>query len=84
MLAAAAGCLRPKGRLLYITCTTEPPENEDVIEAFLSAHPEFKLATAPEPLPPAARPLIQAPGFFRTSPAEHNLDAFFAAVLVKD
>lgn len=83
MLAAAARCLQPGGRLLYITCTSEPEENEEVIRAFLSAHPEFHLATDPELLPAPARPLMQPPGFFRTSPEEHNLDAFFAAVLAK-
>jgi hypothetical protein len=28
--------------------------------------------------------MIQPPGFYRTSPADHNLDAFFAAVLAKN
>jgi 16S rRNA (cytosine967-C5)-methyltransferase len=83
MLEAAAPLLKPGGRLLYITCTTEPAENEDQISSFLARHPEFHLATDPGRLPPPARPLIHPPGFFRTSPAEHNLDAFFAAVLAR-
>ncbi len=84
MLKAAAGALKPGGQLLYITCTSEPAENEEVIGAFLAAQPEFHLATDPSRLPPAARSLVQPPGFFRTSPAEHDLDAFFAAVLAKE
>jgi 16S rRNA (cytosine967-C5)-methyltransferase len=83
MLEAAAVALRPGGRLLYITCTTEPAENEGLIEAFLGAHPEFLLATDPNLLPAAAQILVQAPGYFRTSPAEHDLDGFFAALLTK-
>ena len=47
MLDAAAAALRPGGRLLYITCTTEPAENEEMIESFLAAHPKFRLATDP-------------------------------------
>jgi 16S rRNA (cytosine967-C5)-methyltransferase len=84
MLEEAARLLKPGGRLLYITCTTEPAENEEQINAFLARRPEFYLATDPGQLPPQARHLIQPPGFFRTSPAEHNLDAFFAAVLAKN
>ena len=84
MLEAAAPLLKPGGRLLYITCTTEPAENEEQLSSFLSRHPEFHLATDPECLPPPARPLIHPPGWFRSSPADHNLDALFAAVLARD
>jgi 16S rRNA (cytosine967-C5)-methyltransferase len=83
MLEQAAELLRPGGRLLYITCTTEPEENEEVVNHFLFHHPEFHLADDPASLPPAAQPLLTPPGFFKTSPATHNLDAFFAAVMVR-
>lgn len=83
MLEAAAAALRAGGRLLYITCTTEPAENEELIGSFLGAHPEFCLATDSQFLPPAARLLVQPPGFFRSSPADHDLDGFFAALLTK-
>lgn len=84
MLEQAAPLLRRGGRLLYITCTTEPEENEGVIETFLKSHPEFHLTADPEALPPAARSMLEPPGFFRTSPATHNLDGFFAAALEKE
>ena len=84
MLEAAARLLKPGGRLLYITCTTEPAENEAQISAFLDRHPEFHLVTDAGRLPPSARALIQPPGWFRTTPADQNLDAFFAAVLAKN
>ncbi len=83
LLAAAAACLKPGGRLLYITCTTEPEENEDVVNAFLSTHSEFHLAADPEALPAPVRVLLQPPGFFRTTPEDHGMDAFFAAVLIR-
>jgi 16S rRNA (cytosine967-C5)-methyltransferase len=84
MLAAAAAAVRPGGRLLYITCTTEPAENEELIESFLNSHPDFHLATDPGLLPAPARHLVPSPGYFRSSPAEHGLDGFFAALLAKD
>jgi 16S rRNA (cytosine967-C5)-methyltransferase len=83
MLEQAAAVLKPGGHLLYITCTTEPEENEAQIDAFLSRHPEFHLATDPERLPAPARELVHPPGLFRTSPDVHDLDAFFAALLAK-
>ncbi len=84
MLAEAARVLKPGGHLLYITCTTEPEENEAQIDSFLCRHPEFHLATYPVRLSPPARDLVQSPGFFRSSPADHNLDGFFAALLAKN
>ena len=84
MLEQAVELLKPGGCLLYITCTTEPAENEGQINAFLSRHPEFHLATDPGRLPPPARGFIQPPGFYRTSPEDHNLDVFFAALLARN
>ena len=83
MLSEASKVLKPGGRLLYITCTTEPEENEAQIDHFLANHPEFHLATDAGLLVPQARDLVQVPGYFRSSPEEYDLDAFFAAVLAK-
>lgn len=44
---AAAGLLRPGGRLLYATCSLEAAENQGVVEALLEARPD--LAPAPDP-----------------------------------
>lgn len=41
LLARAAGCLRPGGRLVYATCTFRREEDEEVAEAFERAHPTF-------------------------------------------
>ena len=83
MLAQASRLLKPGGRLLYVTCTTEPEENEGVIAAFLKGRPDFHVLAAPGTLPPAARTLLTPSGFFQTSPAFADLDGFFAAVLLR-
>ena len=41
ILDAAAGMLRPGGRLVYSTCTFAPEENELAVARFLNRHPEF-------------------------------------------
>lgn len=83
MLRQAAPFLRPGGLLLYITCSTEPEENEDVVEAFLTAEPQFRLHHDPTALPEAARHLLEPSGYFRSLPERDDLDGFFAAALIR-
>ena len=42
ILDAAAKLVRPGGRIVYSTCTMNPQENEELVERFLSRHPEFE------------------------------------------
>ncbi len=42
LLTAAAGLLKPGGRLVYSTCSVEPEEDGGLVAAWLSAHPEGK------------------------------------------
>ncbi len=83
MLQQAAPYLRPGGLMLYITCTTEAEENEQVIQAFLASQPEFALRTQAAALPPQAQQFIDAQGYFRSLPERDGLDGFFAAALFK-
>lgn len=41
ILEAAAGMLRPGGRMVYSTCTFNEEENEKTVQHFLKHHPEF-------------------------------------------
>ncbi|MDR0701592.1 MAG: RsmB/NOP family class I SAM-dependent RNA methyltransferase [Azoarcus sp.] len=80
ILAAAARLVRPGGRLVYATCSLLGEENDDVVDAFLAAHPEFTHLSAEDIL---SRQGI-APGTgerLRLSPSAHGTDGFFAAVL---
>ncbi|MCL2875541.1 MAG: RsmB/NOP family class I SAM-dependent RNA methyltransferase [Betaproteobacteria bacterium] len=83
ILEAAAKLVRPGGRLVYATCSLLGEENDDVVDAFLVAHPEFVSASAEDIL---ARQGI-APGTgerLRLSPVAHGTDGFFAAVLMRE
>ena len=37
-------------KLLYVTCSILPEENEEVIAKFMSKHPNYELAAYPDPI----------------------------------
>ena len=79
ILASAARCVAPGGRLVYATCSILPEENEAQAEYFLANHPEFELIDAAPIL--AARTPLQIEGpYFKLRPDVHGTDGFFAAV----
>jgi 16S rRNA (cytosine967-C5)-methyltransferase len=81
MLGHAADGVRPGGRLVYATCSSEPEENEAVAAAFLADHPDFRAVPASSlGLPPAIARATNDAGHLRTYPFAHGLEAFFAAV----
>ena len=83
MLAHLADAVRPGGRLVYSTCSSEPEENEAVVEAFLSSHRQFRLATpAHFKKDVTMAPLLDGNGALRTLPFRDGLEAFYAACLV--
>lgn len=51
LLRRAAACVRPGGRLVYGTCSIEPEENEQVVEAFVAENPAWRLDAAQTTLP---------------------------------
>ncbi|MDO8794824.1 MAG: 16S rRNA (cytosine(967)-C(5))-methyltransferase RsmB [Vicinamibacterales bacterium] len=84
LLARAAEVVRPGGRLVYATCSSEPEENDGVVRSFLDAHPEFTLIDLSQALPAGMPPeVIDRGGVLRTSPHRHGLEAFYGAVLAR-
>ncbi len=89
ILEEASKLVKAGGRLVYATCSMIRRENQDVVEAFLAAHPEWHLVPALEVLaqqgitfdPEAAK---RFGDYFQMLPHVHNTDGFFAVVLVRD
>ena len=79
MLLNAAGAVAPGGRLVYATCSSEPEENEHVVEAFLSCAPQFAPLDARLAHPALPVEVVDSRGHLRTAPDPHGLEAFFGA-----
>jgi 16S rRNA (cytosine967-C5)-methyltransferase len=78
ILATAAGLVKPGGRLVYATCSLEPEENDDLVRAFLAAHPDWRMD------PPADFPVPPDPeGIIRCLPHVHGTDGFTAVRLIR-
>lgn len=79
---ASPAILRPGGTLIYSTCSTEPDENEAVIEAFLARHSELVVEDLRRVLPAAAADFITPKGFLFTQGNSDGMDVFFVARLI--
>lgn len=81
VLDAGAGFVKPGGRLVYVTCSVLPEEDEDRVAAFQQRHPDFELA--PASAEPKLAQYLTPDGFLRLSPRTSGTDGFFVAVLEK-
>jgi 16S rRNA (cytosine967-C5)-methyltransferase len=79
ILASAAQCVKPGGVLVYSTCTTEPEENQNIVDAFLQEQPMFVLETAGQYLPGQKRP----DAMLQLWPHTDGVDGFFIARMTR-
>ncbi|MQX36285.1 RsmB/NOP family class I SAM-dependent RNA methyltransferase [Roseospira navarrensis] len=90
LLARAARLVKPGGRLIYVTCSVLRGENEDRVAAFLNGPAGEGFTAVPVArawgeagLPAETCPVGPDATALRLSPADHDTDGFFVAVLEK-
>jgi len=81
ILVAAAELVKPGGRIVYATCSLLREENDDIVAAFLTAHPEFNITPANEILARRHVPLTMEDAALRLYPHRHRTDGFYAMAL---
>jgi 16S rRNA (cytosine967-C5)-methyltransferase len=90
ILRAAMSHVATQGRLVYSTCSLEPEENEQVVEAVLAQNSAFRTVPIKEELWRLQRSgelvwkdvdQLAMANFLRTTPGVQPCDGFFAAVL---
>jgi 16S rRNA (cytosine967-C5)-methyltransferase len=87
LLERGARLVKPGGRLLYITCSVLPEENDDQVATFLAGHPDFALVPYRDQWRRAigTEPPVSDGGAdtLLLTPHRHATDGFFIAVMAK-
>ena len=86
VLQSAKELVRPGGRLVYVTCSILPEENDDQVRWFLDSAPDFAITpisqqwskTLPGDPPKSA---TGSEDILQLTPHDHRTDGFFIAVL---
>jgi 16S rRNA (cytosine967-C5)-methyltransferase len=86
LLAGAVRYLKPGGRLIYVTCSLLPDEDEDRIAAFLAAHPDFAAVPPADMIAAAGLPVLAdsyhpRPNGLMLTPRKTGTDGFFISTV---
>ena len=88
VLDRAAALVRPGGRIVYITCSILPEENDEAVAGFLERHEGFKALPQEKVLAQAS--LVRLENLMRKTahgsqmtPYKTNTDGFFVTILQK-
>ncbi len=82
ILTEASKLLKIGGRLVYATCSILTDENEEIVEQFLTNHPNFQLTTIDNTILNLPN-FKQNKGYMTLLPHIHNTDGFFAALITR-
>ncbi|CAN5903272.1 RsmB/NOP family class I SAM-dependent RNA methyltransferase [soil metagenome] len=83
ILDSAARLLKAGGRLVYATCSMLDEENDHIVQAFLSAHPDFSLIPASQVLL-EQKVDLEMGDYLKLLPHVHHTDGFFAAIMQRN
>jgi 16S rRNA (cytosine967-C5)-methyltransferase len=79
ILQQAARAVRPGGRLLYVTCSTDAREDEQIVDEFLAANEQWRAGALEVHAPPGA--VMRLGNYAMTVPGIDGADGFFYAKL---
>jgi len=93
VLALAAPLVKPGGRLVYVTCSVLPDENDGRVAAFLAGNADFAAlpaadAVAASALPEEATARLSDPGLatahgLQLTPRRTGTDGFYVSVMLR-
>ena len=83
ILELNAKYVRPGGVLVYATCSLMDEENEQVVQRFLTAHPEFERVDPAVRLARYGLAHLANNGYVQLLPHRTNTDGFYAAVMAR-
>jgi 16S rRNA (cytosine967-C5)-methyltransferase len=81
LLENLARLVNPQGYLVYAVCSSEPEEGKQIVDRFVSRHPEFCIDDPSGRLPNQAQSLVAPDQTFATERCLDVMDGFFAACL---
>ena len=92
LLEQTASWVKPKGILVYATCTLNILENEKVIQSFLENHSNWSRQTRHNIVEKTSSPSLIAiaekwmttEGWIKVFPHRYDMDGFFIVALVRD
>jgi 16S rRNA (cytosine967-C5)-methyltransferase len=81
ILSHVSNFVKPDGRLVYSTCSLEPEENWNVVDAFLKLNPSFSLDLNKTE---QQNQWADSHGTIQTLPHRDKTDGMYAARLIKN
>ncbi len=87
ILMKASAYVKPDGILVYATCSLMHEENQEIVERFLTDHPEFQQDPLRNAFPPEVSQILLTndpdAAMLSMNPARHGSDGFFMCRMIR-